>query len=87
VSPVKLFSGGGGGEEPTHTTARKSGPQYIIQHSLATCFMLFLFTPQQCCGSASNKNQDPDPHQSDKLDPEPDQDPHQFADDKPKWME
>jgi hypothetical protein len=34
----------------------------------------------QCCGfgSASNKKQDPDPHQSDKLD----LDPHQFADDK-----
>jgi hypothetical protein len=47
--------------------------------------MLFLFTPQQCCGSASNKNQDPDPHQSDKLDP--DQDPLQFADDKPKCIE
>jgi hypothetical protein len=37
---------------------------------------------------------DPDPHQSDKLDPDPDQhqsekldldsDPHQFTDDKPK---
>jgi hypothetical protein len=26
---------------------------------------------------------DPDPHQSDKLAP----DPHQFADDKPKYME
>jgi hypothetical protein len=49
--------------------------------------MLFLFTPHQCCGSASNKNQDPDPHQSDKLDPEPYQDPHQFADDKPKCIE
>jgi hypothetical protein len=49
--------------------------------------MLFLFTPQQCCGSAANKNQDPDPHQSDKLDPEPDQDPHRFADDKPKCMQ
>jgi hypothetical protein len=28
---------------------------------------------------------DLDPHQSDSLDPEPD--PHQFADDKPKRME
>jgi hypothetical protein len=28
-----------------------------------------------------------DPYQSDKLDPEPDPDPHQFADDKPKRME
>jgi hypothetical protein len=28
---------------------------------------------------------DPHPHQSDKLDP--DQDPHQFADEKQKWME
>jgi hypothetical protein len=28
---------------------------------------------------------DPDPHQSDKLDPDPDL--HQFADDKPKCME
>ncbi len=37
--------------------------------------------------SASNKNQDPDPHQSDKLDPEPDPEPHQFADEKPKRME
>jgi hypothetical protein len=27
----------------------------------------------------------PDPHQSDKLDPEPD--PHKLADDKPKCME
>jgi hypothetical protein len=35
--------------------------------------------------SASNKIQDPDPHPGDKLDPEPD--PHQFADDKPKCME
>ncbi len=38
-------------------------------------------------GSASYTNQDPDlhsdPHQSDKLDP----DPHQFAADKPKCME
>jgi hypothetical protein len=38
---------------------------------------------------ASNKKQDPDqhpdPHKSDKLDPDPD--PHQFADDKPKIME
>jgi hypothetical protein len=32
--------------------------------------------------SASNKNQDLDPHQRDKLDP----DPHHFADDKPKCM-
>jgi hypothetical protein len=32
---------------------------------------------------------DPDPHQSDKMDLEPDldQDPHQFADDKLKCME
>jgi hypothetical protein len=29
----------------------------------------------------------PDPHQSDKLDLEPDPDPHQFADDKPKCKE
>jgi hypothetical protein len=28
-----------------------------------------------------------DPHQSDKLDPKPDPDPHQFADGKPKCME
>ncbi len=35
-------------------------------------------------GSASNKNQDPDPHQSDQLVPE--QDPHQFSNDKPKHM-
>jgi hypothetical protein len=28
---------------------------------------------------------DPDPNQSDKLDPKPD--PHQFADDKPNCME
>ncbi len=34
-------------------------------------------------GSASTKNQVPDPHQSDKLDPAP----HQFADDKQKSME
>ncbi len=35
-------------------------------------------------GSASeaNKNQDPDQHQSDKMDP----DPYQFANDKPKCM-
>jgi hypothetical protein len=33
-----------------------------------------------------NKNQDPDPHQSDKLDPA-DPDLHQFADDKLKCME
>jgi hypothetical protein len=35
--------------------------------------------------SASNKNPDPHPdlQYRDKLDP----DPHQFADDKPKWME
>jgi hypothetical protein len=33
--------------------------------------------------SASNKTQDPDPHQSGKLNP----DPHQFANDKPKFME
>jgi hypothetical protein len=36
---------------------------------------------------------DPDPHQSDKLDPDPDQhqseklDPNQFTDDKPKCMD
>jgi hypothetical protein len=47
----------------------------------------------QCCGSASgsasNKNPDPYPvpHRSDKLDAEPNPDPHQFADDKPKCME
>jgi hypothetical protein len=28
-----------------------------------------------------------DPHQSNKLDPEPDLDPHLFEDDKPKCME
>jgi hypothetical protein len=38
-------------------------------------------------GTASNKNQDPDPHRSDKLDPESDSDPHQFADDKSKYLE
>jgi hypothetical protein len=32
--------------------------------------------------SASNNNQDPDPHQRDKLDP----DPHHFADEKSKCM-
>jgi hypothetical protein len=32
---------------------------------------------------ASNKNEDPDPHQSDMLDPES----HQFADDKAKRMD
>jgi hypothetical protein len=32
-------------------------------------------------------NLDTDPLQSDKLDPEPDPDPYQFADDKPKWMD
>jgi hypothetical protein len=32
------------------------------------------------------KNLDPDPHQSDKLDLEQDSDPHQFADDMPKFM-
>jgi hypothetical protein len=39
-----------------------------------------------CCGSGSAfaSNENPDPHQSDKLDPEPDLDTHQFADDKPK---
>jgi hypothetical protein len=35
--------------------------------------------------SATNKN--PDPHQTDQLDPEPDPDPHQFVDDKRKCME
>jgi hypothetical protein len=29
----------------------------------------------------------PDPHQSDKLDPEQDPDPHQFVENKPKCME
>jgi hypothetical protein len=29
-------------EEPNHTTARKPGPQYIIQYSL-------LYTSYQCC--------------------------------------
>jgi hypothetical protein len=32
----------------------------------------------------SNKNQDPIPHQSDKLDPKAD--PHQIADDKPNVL-
>jgi hypothetical protein len=31
-------------------------------------------------GSALYKNQYPDPHQSDMLNPEPDLDPHQFTD-------
>jgi hypothetical protein len=39
--------------------------------------------PHQKSGSASIKNQDPDPHQNDKLDP----DPYQFAHEKPKCME
>jgi hypothetical protein len=44
---------------------------------------------KQCCGSGSSwirikfGRKDPHPHQSDKLD----QDPLQFADDKPKCME
>jgi hypothetical protein len=54
-----------------------------------------LLTPHQCYESgsasrsafASNKNQDPDPHRSDMLDPESDPHPHQFADDKPKRLE
>ncbi len=33
---------------------------------------------------SQQKNQDPDTHQSGKLDPDPD--PHQFADDIPKCM-
>ncbi len=36
---------------------------------------------------ASNKKQEPDPHPSDRLDPETDPDPHQFADDKPIGMD
>jgi hypothetical protein len=36
---------------------------------------------------ASNKKQQPDPYPSDRLDPETDPDPHQFADDKPIGME
>jgi hypothetical protein len=36
---------------------------------------------------ASNKKQEPDPYPSDRLDPETDPDPHQFADDKPIGME
>ncbi len=38
-------------------------------------------------GSASASNENPDPHQSDKLVAEPDPDPLQFSDDKPKCME
>jgi hypothetical protein len=45
--------------------------------------------PGSAPGSASTsyKNQEPNPHHNDKLDPEPNQDPQQFADDKPKCME
>jgi hypothetical protein len=42
-------------------------------------------------GSASNKHQVPDlhldPHQSDKLDLEPNLDPNPFTEDRPKCME
>jgi hypothetical protein len=34
-----------------------------------------------------SEKSNPDQHQSDKLDPYPDTDPLQFADDKPKCME
>jgi hypothetical protein len=40
---------------------------------------------QSMWASASNKNPDPHPNQSDKLDPEPD--PHHFSDDKPKCID
>ncbi len=39
--------------------------------------------PLRVIASHNNNNK----HQSDKLDQEPDPDPHKFADDKPKWME
>jgi hypothetical protein len=39
----------------------------------------------QCCGSGSASNKNPDSHQSDQLDPDPDL--HQFTDDKSKRME
>jgi hypothetical protein len=57
--------------------------------SAIMCSLWLYWKPQSASGYASaiNKNQDPnphpDPHQSDKLDP----DLHQFADDKPKCME
>ncbi len=41
--------------------------------------------PGSASGSASAANKYPDPHQTDKLDPDPD--PHQFADAKPKCMQ
>ncbi len=37
--------------------------------------------------SVNNQDADPHPHQSVKLDPVPDPNPHHFADDKPKCME
>jgi hypothetical protein len=40
---------------------------------------------QSMGASASTKNPDQHPNQSDELDPEPD--PHHFADDKPKCIE
>jgi hypothetical protein len=43
-----------------------------------------LWEPGTASGSASYKNQDLEPHQNNKL--EPDLDPHQFADDKPTCM-
>jgi hypothetical protein len=59
-----------------HTTDLIGGPIPCKQNVDLTQSSLLV---SSLSGSASNKNQEPDPHQSDILDPKPD--PDQFSDD------
>ncbi len=43
--------------------------------------------PHPDLNAQKKQEQDPEPHQCDKLDPEPEPHPHKFTDDKPKCME
>ncbi len=81
VSVIPVISVRG---EPSFSRDEYSEYRYWSQSTKFLNVSAFLETVLWISASASYNNQEPDSHQSDKLDPDPDQ--HQFADDKPKCM-
>jgi hypothetical protein len=57
-------------------------PLQVYKHFIILFYFLLFGS-----ASASNKNQNPDPHQDDKLNPDPHPDPYQGGADPQHWLQ